>query len=43
MGWQGAQAIDAGRPTAEWPSGRPVITTTPEPYSDWGIDIIIAT
>jgi DNA-binding SARP family transcriptional activator len=38
-----AAAIDAGRPTAEWPGGRPVITTTPEPYADWGIEIITAT
>lgn len=41
--WRAAQAIDAGRPTAEWPSGRPVITTMPEPYSDWGVEIIPAT
>jgi hypothetical protein len=43
MDWRAAQAIDAGRPTAEWPGGRPVITTTPEPYADWGIEIITAT
>ncbi len=41
--WRSAQAIDAGRPTAEWPGGRPVITTTPQPYADWGIEIITAT
>lgn len=43
MDWRGAQAIDAGRPTADWPAGRPVLTTTPESYSDWGIETIIAT
>lgn len=43
MDWRGAQAIGAGRPTAQWPSRRPVITTTPEPYSDWGAEIITAT
>lgn len=43
MDWQAAQAIDAGRPTAEWPGGRPVITTMPEPYSSWGVEIITAT
>jgi hypothetical protein len=41
--WRGAQAIDAGRPTAEWPTGRPVLTTTPEPYSGWGVEVIIVT
>ena len=41
--WRAAQAIDAGRPTAEWPSGRPVITTSPEPYSGWGVEVITAT
>ena len=43
MDWQAAQAIHAGRPTAEWPSGRPVITTMAEPYSSWGVEIITAT
>jgi phosphoglycolate phosphatase-like HAD superfamily hydrolase len=43
MDWRAAQAIDAGRPSAEWPRGRPVITTTPAPYAEWGIEIITAT
>lgn len=38
--WRAAQAIDAGRPTAEWPSGRPIVTTTPETYTGWGVQII---
>lgn len=43
MDWRGSQAIDAGRPTPEWPGGRPVVTTTPQPYTDWSIEIITAT
>ena len=39
--WRGAQAINAGRPTAEWPTGLPVLTTTPEPYSGWGVEVVI--
>ncbi len=42
MDWRRAQAVDTGRPSAEWPNGRPVITTTPEPYSGWGVEIITA-
>lgn len=38
--WRSAQAIDAGRPTADWPAGRPVLTTTPEIYTGWGVDAI---
>lgn len=41
--WRAAQAVDAGRPSAEWPHGRPVITTAPESYADWGVEIITAT
>ena len=42
MDWRRAQAVDTGRPSAEWPNGRPVITTTPEPYVGWGVEIITA-
>jgi hypothetical protein len=38
--WRSAQAIDAGRPTADWPTGRPVVTTTPEVYTGWGVKTI---
>jgi hypothetical protein len=38
--WRTAHAIDAGRPTAEWPTGRPVVTTAPEQYSGWGVEIL---
>lgn len=41
--WRAGQAIDVGRPSVDWPAGRPVLTTTPEAYDDWGIDIITAT
>lgn len=41
--WRAAHAINVGRPTADWPTGRPVLTTTPEIYSDWGINIISVT
>lgn len=41
--WRTGQAINAGRPTADWPDGRPVLTTTPEAYADWGVEPIVAT
>ena len=41
--WRAAHAINVGRPTADWPAGRPVLTTTPEIYSDWGINTISVT
>jgi hypothetical protein len=41
--WRAAHAIDAGRPTADWPTGRPVLTTTPEIYDGWGIGVISVT
>ncbi len=41
--WQVGHAISAARPTAEWPSGRPVLTTDPDTYRDWGVEVVIAT
>jgi len=38
--WEVAQAVDAGRPTAEWPTGRPVVTAGPRPYAGLGVEII---
>lgn len=38
--WRAAHAIDAGRPTAEWPAGRPILTATPETYGEWGVAVI---
>ena len=29
--WRAAQAVDAGRPTLDWPAGRPVVTAVPDP------------
>lgn len=43
MDWRAGQAINAGRPTVDWPTGRPVLTTTPEAYADWGVEVIAAT
>jgi hypothetical protein len=34
--WQDAHAVDAARPSAEWPTGLPVATTTPENYRAQG-------
>lgn len=41
--WRAAHAINAARPTVDWPTGRPVLTTAPEIYSGWGIDVISVT
>lgn len=38
--WQAAHAVDAGRPSAEWPSGRPVVTGTAHLYTGRGVEII---
>jgi hypothetical protein len=38
--WRIAQAIDAARPTVDWPGGRPVVTAEPDAYAKWGIDVI---
>ena len=35
--WQDAQAVDAARPSAEWPAGLPVVTAMPENYHRHGI------
>lgn len=43
VNWRAAHAIDAGRPTADWPTGRPVLTTTPEAYTGWGVEVITVT
>lgn len=38
--WRTAHAIDAARPTLEWPTGRPVVTALPDPYDGWGVPLI---
>ena len=38
--WQDAHAPDAARPSAEWPTGLPIVTTTPESYRGLGIATI---
>jgi len=41
--WRAGQAIIAARPTGEWPNGRPVLTTAPDTYRDWGVEVVTAT
>ena len=41
--WRAGHAISAARPNAEWPNGRPVLTTAPDTYRDWGIEVVTAT
>jgi hypothetical protein len=38
--WRSAQAVDAGRPSVEWPTGRTVLTRVPETYKPWGVATI---
>jgi len=38
--WQACQAIDAARPSAEWPHGLPVVTALPALYRPHGIALI---
>ncbi|HSV67217.1 MAG TPA: hypothetical protein VLJ59_15070 [Mycobacteriales bacterium] len=38
--WRAAQAIGTGRPTADWPTGRPVVTAVPESYAGWGVEVV---
>lgn len=38
--WQAAQAITVGRPTPEWPRGRPVLSSSPTTYLGWNVRVI---
>jgi hypothetical protein len=38
--WRYAQAVYAGRPTLDWPQGRPVVTTVPRRYASLGVRTI---
>lgn len=38
--WRLAHAVEAGRPSLDWPRGRPVVTATPDHYTPWGVDTI---
>ena len=38
--WRAAHAVHTGRPTADWPEGRPVVTTAPDAYAGRGLDVI---
>jgi hypothetical protein len=37
LDWQACHAVDAARPSAEWPRGLPVVTTLPDLYRPHGI------
>jgi hypothetical protein len=38
--WRIAHAIDAARPTVDWPGGRPVVTAEPDAYAKWDVATI---
>jgi hypothetical protein len=38
--WRFAHAVNAGRPSVEWPTGRTVLTRVPETYKPWGVATI---
>jgi len=38
--WRAAHAIHVGRPTPDWPRGRPVVTAEPKPYVGQGVSVI---
>jgi hypothetical protein len=37
LDWQACQAVDAARPSAQWPRGLPVVTALPDVYRPYGI------
>ena len=38
--WKAAQAITVGRPTSDWPRGRPVLSSAPATYSGWNVRVV---
>jgi len=40
MDWRAAHAVDAARPSLDWPAGRPVITNAPGTYAGLGVNTI---
>jgi hypothetical protein len=40
LSWGAAHAAAVGRPTADFPDGRPVVTAVPEEYKDSGVATI---
>lgn len=40
LAWQDSQAVDAARPSVEWPRGLPVVTAQPDVYHPYGITAI---
>lgn len=41
VGWEAAHAVAVGRPMAEFPEGRPVVTAEPERYKGRGVTTIV--
>jgi hypothetical protein len=39
--WRVARAIDAGRPTVDWPNGRRVVTAEPDAYAKWDVATVV--
>ncbi|MDJ0347560.1 hypothetical protein QMK19_40965 [Streptomyces sp. H10-C2] len=39
--WRTAHAVYLAQPTADWPAGRPVLTTAPQLYAKTGVRTII--
>ena len=40
LDWRAAHAVDASRPSLEWPAGRPVLTGVPSAYAGLGVRTI---
>jgi hypothetical protein len=38
--WRLAHAVYSGRPTLDWPQGRPIVTATPRRYASLGVRTI---
>src|SRR5690349_12232184 len=40
LDWRLAHAVDTGRPSVDWPAGRPIVTAVPEDYAKRGVRTI---
>jgi hypothetical protein len=38
--WRAVHAVHVGRPTVDWPNGRPVVTAVPETYAMHGVTTV---
>jgi hypothetical protein len=41
MAWGAAHAVAVGRPTADFPHGRPIVTAVPDEYTDRDVATIV--